>query len=158
MTRAEVRQFIEAGIDKLQRDIPFGFGRLTGFNSRLNKEMPYAWLESLNVSGDPPAHGGATIEAWAVALHIADQDKPDNLEEDSERLIDACDLLAQKLSQVYDKILEPSVWVVSSGARRTPFTKRHADCLSGVIFSFTLSAPQRRGFCVDFADNCCDNG
>lgn len=158
MTRKEIRAFCKAGVAIVQRDMPFGWGRLTEFNSRPNKELPYAWMESPTTTGDPPAHGGATIESWAITLHIADKDQVDALGEHSECIIDACDLIAQKLTQVFDKMLEPSMWVVTTGMRRDPFTKRHADCLSGIILTFTLQAPQNRSFCTDFTENCCDDG
>jgi hypothetical protein len=85
-------------------------------------------------------------------------DKSDSRQEDYEPIIDACDQIARKLIWQYNQILYGSTGVSTAnqtayklisldGVSREPFIKQHADCLTGVILSFTLIIPDTTDVC-----------
>jgi len=156
MKREEVRAFLKAGADAIPTD--FDSGRLTEFNSKRDKGYPFSWVESLRTSTDIQPSGSMLIDNWEVSIHIAMLDKADSRQEDYEPIIDACDLIARKLIWQYNQILYGSTEVSTAnqttyklitldGISRDPFIKMHADCLTGVILSFTLSVPDRTDVC-----------
>ena len=87
------------------------------------------------------------MDDWNIIIHIAKQDKPDSIAEQYESLVDDCDYIAQQLAKTYNDLLEDSKMVVLSGASRDPFIKKHADCLTGVIFTFNLNTWDKSSFC-----------
>lgn len=146
MKRSEVRAFIESGVDYLNQSIPFNSGRITEFNSEPSKEMPYVWLESLKAVPTVTTFG-APQEDWSIVLHIANTDKIDSTASEYEEIVDGCDLIAQELTKVYNDLLTSSKLVVLTSLNRDPFIKKHADCLTGVEFSFTLQTWDTSSFC-----------
>lgn len=146
MTRAEIRTFIESGFEALSQNMPFGSGRITEFNSERSREYPHGWLESLSTGTDIFVTQ-SNIDNWNIVIHIAKKDKPDSIETDYEPIIDDCDLIAQELIKKYNAVVNNSKLITMSGVTREPFIKQHADCLTGVIMSFTLTAPDKTSFC-----------
>ena len=146
MTRSEIRDFIKSGVDALNKSIPFNSGRISEFNSQRSNEYPYVWLDSLSVVPNFSTTG-PPMDDWGIVLHIAKQDKIDSKAEEYESIVDDCDLIAQELAKTYNDLLEDSNLVVLSGASREPFIKDHADCLTGVIFSFNLNTWDKSSFC-----------
>jgi hypothetical protein len=59
--------------------------------------------------------------------------------EQYESLIDDADYMAQRLVRRYNDVLNSFDLVTISGISRSPFIKKHADCLTGVLLSFTLT-------------------
>lgn len=150
MTRTEVRTFIESGIEELTTLVGFDSGRITEFNSDRTREYPFAWLESIsNVPDFFNSANGLQVpfDHWSIAIHIAKLDKQDSSTKQYEALIDDCDALAQQLQNKYNAVVSGSNLVTLEGIGRVPFIKKHADCLTGVIFSFTLSAPDTTNIC-----------
>lgn len=150
MTRAEVRQFIESGIEELIPLVGFDSGRISEFNSDRTRDYPFAWLETISNSPDffNNANGlQVPYDHWTIRIHIAAKDKQDSLPNQYEALIDQCDYKAQLLQKNYDTVVSGFNLVTLEGLSREPFIKKHADCLTGVIFSFTLSAPDTTNLC-----------
>lgn len=146
MTRSEVRTFVKAGLDLLAGKIGFGNGRISEFNSQRSSSYPYAWLESLEV--DSLLDGiVAPQEDWQVVIHIAKLDKADSSPDQYEAIIDECDLLAQKLTKQYHAVVSGYKTTTIDNISRTPFIKKHADCTTGVILAFTLTAPDTASIC-----------
>jgi hypothetical protein len=146
MKRSEVQQFIESGVEDLNSGIGFGTGRITEFNKERSNEYPFAWLESLSVSPEI-TESGLTIDSWDINLHICKLDKLDSSADQYEAIINDCDEVAQKLMHRYNNVVEGFGLVTISGYSRTPFIKQHADVLTGIILSFTLTAPDKTNLC-----------
>lgn len=146
MTRSEVRRFIESAFEQLETRLPFGSGRITEFNSERGNEYPMGWLESLSVSSVPSAIS-ATIDTWTILIHIAKKDAIDSAPVQYERIIDDCDYIAQELIRLYNAVVSGHKLITMTGVGRQPFIKLHADCLTGVILSFSLVAPDKTSFC-----------
>lgn len=145
MTRAEVRIFIESGIEALTPVIQFGNGRITEFNSDRSKEYPFAWLESLKTS--TTLVNSVPFDDWEVNIHIAKKDKADSSPTEYEAIVDECDMIAQSLVKKYNDVVTGYKLVELSGINREPFIKKHADETTGVILSFTLKAPDKTDVC-----------
>lgn len=163
MKREEVRQFLKYGADALAQMRPpiglhFDSGRLSEFNSLRGKAEPFAWVESLKTNTNISGNHYTLIDEWDVVIHIARFDKPDSLQDQYEELIDQCDQIARKLIWQYNYLLYNSELLSTSlkdsyklvtldGISREPFIKKYADCMTGVILSFTLNAPDRTDVC-----------
>ena len=156
MKREDVRAFLKAGADAIPTD--FDSGRLTEFNSKRDNSYPFSWVESLRTSTSFQTFGSTLIDNWEVSIHIAMLDKADSRQEDYEPIIDACDQIARKLIWQYNQILYGSSststanqsaykLITLDGVSHEPFIKQHADCLTGVILSFTLIIPDRTDVC-----------
>lgn len=160
MKRNEIREFLKQGADAI--DIFFGSGKVTDFNSLPDKKYPFAWLESLQSKTEFSKNGSSLIDSWTVKIHIAKQDSIDSDADTYESIIDHCDDFARKLIWQYNIILSgvASTSTISSattkdlymllamsGINKVPFIKQHADCLTGVILSFTLVSPDKTDVC-----------
>jgi len=148
MTRAEVRAFIESGIDNLNQSgevIQFNSGRITEFNSPRSNVYPFCWLESL--STDTDLINSLPFDNWQIVIHVAAKDSQDSKAEQYEAIVDSCDVIAQKLVKKYNDVVSGYKLVTISGVNRTPFIKKHADNTSGVILSFTLISPDQTNLC-----------
>jgi hypothetical protein len=142
MKRSEVRAFIESGVTALGTNIPFGSGKITDFNSKRDNTYPTVWLETIEV--DPElTDTGLPIDDWLINLHICQKDLLDSLPLQYEGIIDQCDEIAQKLIYKYNRVVEGTDLITISGYSRTPFIKKHADDLTGVLLSFTITAPDK---------------
>jgi hypothetical protein len=146
MTRTEVKTFIQAGINALNDGIAYGTGRISEFNSSRTLSYPHIWMEPLT-AGTTLENNKLAFDEWKVKLNIAKKDKSDSDPEEYETIIDQCDLTAQELIQKYNQVVDGYKLVTISGINRTPFIKKHADCLSGVVLEFNISAPNTTNFC-----------
>lgn len=156
MKREEVRAFLKAGTDAIK--IHFESGRITEFNSLKDKGFPFAWLISPSAESDFGGSGSMLIDDWSIEIHIAKKDTPESVQDEYEKLIDECDHIARKLIWQYNLILQSASQISTanqdiyklvtlSGVKRPPFIKKHADCLTGVILSFTLNSPDKTDVC-----------
>lgn len=147
MKRSEVREFIRKGVEALSPQVQFGDGRLSEFNSKLNKELPFIWMESLSVSTALTEGVTLPYDSWSIVLHIAKQDKLDSLASQYEAIIDECDLLAQELITQYNFIVAGYKTTTMEDISREPFIKNFTGPLTGVILSFTLTSPDTTDTC-----------
>lgn len=159
MTRTQIREFLKAGVDALDPVLEFGSGLITDFNAKPDKTHPQVWHEQRPIGGtNTPA--GAPFDVWEIRLHIAvGHFQQDVSPTDYEDIIDVCDLVAQKLIAQYNFILYSTSteipvetrklyrMVTISDRLRTPFTKKHAHVMSGVILSFKINAPDTTDVC-----------
>ena len=143
MKRSEVRDFLEDGI-LLLTDVSYGSGRLSEFNSDRSQSYPMAWIESLRVSTSLKQ---IPYDTWAIRIHISKQDTPDSVEGQYETIVDQSDELAQELIRYYDQVIADHQLITLGSITRDPFIKKHADCLTGVILAFTLTAPDKTNLC-----------
>lgn len=151
MTRAEVRAFIKAGVDALEKVAEFRNGMITDFNSEPDKPYPYVWLESLARTEES---ANVKLQTWNIVLHVAFKDSMDSKPEQYESLKDKADAIAGQLCDIYDRGLKKSLLVTMPSRNIEPFHKRHADVLTGVILSFDLQTPSNTVFCVDLDSTC----
>lgn len=147
MTRTEVRAFLKAGVDALTPVLEFGSGLITDFNAKPDKTLPQVWQELGDVDGsNPPTQ--APIDDWNIRLHIAiGHNQLDVSPADYEDYIDICDLVAQKLMHQYNAIVSGYKLVSLTNRSRTPFAKKHAHVMSGVILAFRINAPDKTDIC-----------
>jgi hypothetical protein len=145
MTRTEVRNFLGSGIDLLT-DVTYGSGRISEWNSDRTRVYPMGWIAQINVSTDL-ANNVLPIDNWDVEVHLAQKDLQDSVEEEYEQIVDNCDYYAQQLIRYYNQVVSGYKLVTISGISRSRFVKKNADCLTGVILSFTLTAPDTTNLC-----------
>lgn len=148
MTRTEVREFLESGVRAINPQMPFGSGRITEWNSNRSNEYPGTWWES--IAEDDSVELSPTqlpIDSWPINLHIGKLDQADSLSTQYELIIDECYTIAQKLVRQYNQVVSGSSEASITGIGRKKFVKKHADCVSGVILSFTLSLPDKTNLC-----------
>lgn len=141
MKRSEVKDFIQSGAELL--NIPFETGRITEFNSSRSNTYPFIFLESLSVN--TTISYSLPTDTWSVRLHIAFKDSIDSKMDQYEGLIDQADDIGKSLVKRYNDILTNYNLVTISGITRVPFIKRHADCLTGIVLTFTLIAQDVNG-------------
>lgn len=146
MTRAEVRAFLKAGVDALTPVLEFGSGLITDFNIIPDKTLPQVWQETAPVGGTNPPNA-VPLDDFEIRLHIAVMTSMDAAPEQYEPLIDECDLVAQKLMGQYNAIISGYKLVTISRRVRTPFVKKFAHCMVGVLLTFTLNAPDKTNVC-----------
>lgn len=151
MNRAEVRAFIKAGVDALEKVAEFRNGQITDFNSEPGKPYPYVWMESLSRT---EAVATGKLETWNIVLHIAFKDSLDSKPDEYENLKDKADEIAGQLCDIYDRGLRKSSLVTMPSRSIDPFHKKHADLLTGVILSFDLQTPSNTVFCLDLEAKC----
>jgi len=145
MTREEVRNFLGLGIDLLT-DVTYGSGRVSEWNSDRNRTYPMCWIAQIDVTTEL-ANLVLPIDDWAIEIHIAKKDATDSIEEQYEALVDDCDYMAQQLIRYYNQVVSGYKLVTLSSVSRTRFVKKNADCLTGVVLSFTLTAPDTTNLC-----------
>lgn len=135
MKRSEIKEFIESGAKYFET--PFATGRISEFNSSRSNTYPFIFLETLQVDTD--LSFSIQTDNWVVRLHLASKDAPDSKMSQYEKLIDDADYLAQRLIRRYNDVLTNYNLVTLTGVSRTPFIKKHADCLTGVLLQFILT-------------------
>lgn len=147
MTRAQVSTFLNDGVKLLGNEFGFGIGRITEFNSDQRREMPYVWVEEIQ---DAPEFVNMSMpfNNWQCTIHIAYLDKADSIETQYEELVNKADEIGQKLQKYYNDIVNGSKLVTMTGLGRRPFRKKHAQCLTGVILTFTLNMPDSTNLCL----------
>jgi hypothetical protein len=141
MKRSEVKDFIQSGAELL--NIPFETGRITEFNSSRSNTYPFIFLESINVLTSMSY--SLPTDTWKIRIHVAYKDAVDSKMDQYENLIDDADDVAKSLVKRYNDILTNYNLVTISGISRTPFIKKHADCLTGVLLAFDLIAQDVNG-------------
>lgn len=147
MKRSEIRTFLETGVQAINPSMPFGSGRITEWNSNRSNEYPGAWYESVKPLDVEIINFTLPQDNWPVVLWIGKKDAVDSSAEQYEQIIDDCDYIAQQLIRQYNQIIEGSNLVTIESINREPFVKKHADCISGVILSFTLTGPDKTNLC-----------
>ena len=148
MKRAEVREFLYAGISNLT-DVSSGSGRLSEFNSNRDRVYPMAWVESLSRSAELTVQG-LPMDEWSVNIYIAKKDEQDSVESQYEALVDECDEFARQLIKYYNDVIDTSITyrtVQLTGITSEPWIKKNADCLTGVVLGFTLRSPDTSNLC-----------
>jgi hypothetical protein len=135
MKRSEIKEFIQAGAEFY--NIPFATGRISEFNSARSNTYPFIFLETIQVDTD--LLNSIQTDNWVIRLHITSKDAPDSKMSQYEKLIDDADYLAQRLVRRYNDVINDYNLVVISGVSRSPFIKKHADCLTGVLLQFILT-------------------
>lgn len=135
MKRSEIKEFIQSGAEFY--NIPFETGRVSEFNSARSNTYPFIFLETPAVS--TTLLNSVQSDTWTIRLHLASKDSPDSKISQYEKLVDDADYLAQRLVRRYNDVINDYNLVLISGITRTPFIKKHADCLTGVILQFTLT-------------------
>lgn len=148
MTRSELRTFLKNGVNAINPQMPFGSGRITEWNSNRNNEYPGVWWESIS-EDDPVELTPIQLpeDQWNIRLHIGKKDAQDSSPEQYEQIIDDCFTIAQKLVLQYNQVVSGSATSTITGISRTKFVKKHADVVTGVILSFTLSVPDKTNLC-----------
>lgn len=141
MTRQEVKQFIQSGAELL--NVPFDTGRISEFNSDRYHTYPFIFLET--ISSSTALNNSLPTDTWIIKIHIASKDNVDSVQSQYEELIDNADVVGQKLVKRYNDILEFHNLVTIANITRTPFIKKYADCLTGIILNFTLKVQDTSG-------------
>ncbi len=145
MKREEVREFLKEGVNGIVPAPEFGSGLITDFNSIRSHEYPAVWQV---VSPVGTVEGtSAPQDSWEIELIVAQKDRMDSSHDEYEHILDDCDLIAQKLIYKYRKIVDGYKLVTMESIRREPFVKKYADCLSGVMLTFTLNVPNQTNVC-----------
>jgi hypothetical protein len=152
MTRSEVRTFLELGVTTLNTAIPyadvaFGSGRITEWNSGRSNTYPGVWWESILPDSAELINNILPKDEYPIRLHIGKKDAVDSSAEQYEQIVDESHELAQQLIYNYNQALTGSEGITITSITREPFVKKHADCVSGVILNFTLSAPDKTQLC-----------
>lgn len=145
MTRKEVRDFVELGINAITPVLHFNSGRISEFNSEKEKKYPYCWLESLSVQTDPVIL--PPLDTWNIVIHVAKKDKAGSLPVQYEEIIDECDYIAQQLVHKYNAIVAGYQLVTLASISRDPFHHKLADDTSGVVLSFALINQDKTNLC-----------
>lgn len=146
MTRSEVRDFLEAGVNALDPPPTFGYGLYSFFNSNRSWEYPLVFQETAPVNSEVPTQS-APVDEWEIILHVANLTKLDAVPSEYEPLIDDCDLIAQKLIYQYRAQVSGYKLVRIEGFSREPFTKINADLLAGVTLRFNLKVTNQTNVC-----------
>ena len=146
MKRSEVRTFIRDGVEALPESIGFSEGQLTEFNATRSNSYPFVFCETITNTPEI-TEANTTVDNYDITLHICKKDATDSVGSIYESIIDDCDDIARKLMYQYNFSLESAGNVTISSYTRTPFIKDHADCLTGVILQFTLTAYDRTDVC-----------
>lgn len=141
MTRPEVKEFIESGAQLLQ--MPFDTGRISEFNSNRSNTYPFVFLETVSVQ--TTLTNSIPTDTFSIKIHVLSKDRIDSSNSEYEDLIDQADVIAQKLVKRYNDILSNYNLVTITGISRIPFIKKHADCLTGVLLSFSLLSQDTSG-------------
>jgi hypothetical protein len=145
MTRTEIRDFLQAGVNALTPVPEFGSGLVSDFNSIRSHEYPAVWQVVAQVTAELTI--SAPLDSWEIDLIVAQKDRMDSSPSEYEHIIDDCDLIAQKLVFQYRDQVSGYKLVTMTGVSREPFVKKYADCLSGVNLKFTLVVQNNTNVC-----------
>lgn len=144
MTRKEVYLFIKAGVDALTVQHGFGRGRISEFSSKRDHDYPVVWFETVPESeevGTELSQNSLPIDGRTIRLHVGKLDKEDSLPDEYEDIIDECDEIAQQLAFKYNSVVSGNNLLTLTGLSRSPFIKKYADSVTGVLLQFTLNGP-----------------
>lgn len=146
MTRTEVRALIKSAVDALTQAVQFNSGRISEFNSERSNTYPYIWLEPLSV-GTELNTNQMPIDEWNCILHVANKDAAGAKPEEYEGIVDQCDNIAQKFIHKLNAEVSGYKLITLTSIQREPFIHKHADDVSGVMVSFTLTIPDSTNVC-----------
>lgn len=146
MKRSEIRTFLKNGVNALTPVPEFGSGRISEFNSIRNHTYPAVWQNVRPVDVDLPDNT-SPLDDWDIELIIAKKDTQDSSAEQYEEIIDEADYIAQKLVYQYRNVISGFKLITISSIKREPFVKKYADCLTGVMLSFTIRANDKTNVC-----------
>lgn len=149
MTRKEIYLFVKSGVDRLKVQHGFGRGRLSEFSSKVNTDYPFVWFETSEMTTDL-IENSLPMDNWQINLHIAKLDREDSSHDEYESLIDDCDEVGQSLAFLYNSIVADSNLLRIESIQRTPFIKKIANSVTGVLLSFSLVGPDS----TDQSENC----
>lgn len=149
MTRREISDFIKSGVDMLKPATQYARGRLSEWNSLRDHSYPAVWQET---STDTPVNSEITtnllpIDRHVIKLHIAQKDTQDSLPEQYEQIIDTADEIAQRLIFALNNEVTGYQTVQIFSTTRTPFVKKNADCITGVLLEFEVSNADTTDHC-----------
>lgn len=147
MKRSEIRDMLKSGVDKIRPQLHFGSGRLSEWSSALNKQYTSVWWESIVDDSGDLSPTQLPIDDYPISLHIGKQDTADSSAQEYEAVIDSCHEIAQQLFYQINQIIEDSSDVSIASYSRSPFVKKYADRISGVVLSFNLKAPDKTKVC-----------
>lgn len=148
MTRAEVRAFIQDGVNALVPAVEFNEGILSDFAAQRSNQYPSTLLMLEDV--DTKIDTSAPLDSWKIQLSVFRIDRLDSTPDIYEDLVDGCDDLARKLIYKYRNIVSGYKLVSMENVSRSKFVKSPKygpDCLTGVEISFTLTAPDKSNVC-----------
>lgn len=146
MTRSELLTFIEAGANEIMPSAYFDTGRITSLNAIQDISYPYIWLVSPGSTPDL-TENLMLFDNWDVAIHIGKQDQIDSVHAEYEAIVNECDMIARKLINRYNQVIDGYATAVISGLSIVPFIKMHSRCETGVILSFSINAPDTSDLC-----------
>ena len=148
MTRAEVRTFIQDGVNAIVPVVEFNEGQLSDFAAQRSNQYPSTLLILEDV--DTKVDMSAPLDTWKINLSVFMQDRLDSTADIYEGLVDSCDDMARKLIYKYRNIISGYKLVSMESVSRSKFVKSPKygpDCLTGVEISFTLTAPDKSNVC-----------
>lgn len=146
MTRSGVRTFLETGVNTVNPQLAFGYGRLSEWNSKRDNQYPGVWWETRPTSTEI-VNVVMPFDSYDVQLHIGKQDAIDSIPIQYEMIIDACDQIARELIKYYNDQVSGYDTITIESITRTPFIKKHSDIITGVILAFTLTGPDTQEIC-----------
>jgi hypothetical protein len=146
MKRSEIRELLRGGVNALDPPPEFGSGQISDFNSLRSHTYPSVWqtVKAVDVDG---LEFSAPLDKWDIELIIAQKDALDSTPETYEGIVDAADLIAQKLIYQYRNVISGYKLIAIDGINREPFIKKYADCLTGVKLTFTITANDTTNVC-----------
>lgn len=149
MTRKELSEYIESGVNQLTPATEYGRGRISEFNSIRNHSYPAVWQETADETGVDAEINSILlpIDSHHVKLHICKRDKQDSKPTQYEEIIDEADGIAQKLVFALNQVVTGYKQLRIESNSRKPFIKLHADCLTGVLLEFDIIAPDTTNNC-----------
>lgn len=148
MTRAELREFVREGVEDMVPPLEFNEGQISDFAANRSHNYPVALL--LLDSTDTKITDSAPIDTWKVILYVADLDKMDSLPIVYEDMVDRCDDIARRLIYKYRNIISGYKLVTMESVLRERLIKTpilSPDCLTGVMLTFDVIAPDQDDVC-----------
>lgn len=146
MKRSEVREFLKAGVDAIDPVLEFGSGIISDFNIKPDKTFPQVWFELSEIGGTNPV-ASTPQDEFEVKLWIMRLDQSGSAPLQYEPLIDQCDYVAQQLMDQYNRLISGYKLVTLTRRKRTPMLKKFAACMTGVLLTFIINAPDKTNLC-----------
>lgn len=116
------------------------------------KRYPYIWLLPLTGSRRYINNESTKTKTWSIALVFLDQDKADANEKESERILDAQDLIVDRYLQQLDDWYERSYDTIGAftiqNDNQQPFYKDDADIHTGWLLTFQIVVADDFEYCT----------
>lgn len=152
MSHKSIRLLLEDVAKSLSDKVRFGYGRRTEFNMIEKKRYPYIWLLPLSGSRRYINNESTKTKTWSIALVFLDQDKADANEKESERILDAQDLIVDRYLQQLDDWYERSYDTIGAftiqNDNQQPFYKDDADIHTGWLLTFQIVVSDDFEYCT----------